>query len=70
MRNPTADPTNILPLSTRNSPGKSISSSPIKKNKKNTPIDMKRSISSIGSTSANNAGPTIIPARTFPMMVG
>ena len=47
-KNPIAEPAKILPLKTLNNFGKSISSRPIKKNKKKTPIDTKSSISSIG----------------------
>jgi len=42
----------------------------MRKNKKNTPIETNNSIASIGCTIAKNAGPTIIPASTFPRIVG
>ena len=48
IKNPMTDPAKILPRKTLKSPDRSISSSPIKKNKKKTPIEMKTSISSIG----------------------
>ena len=70
IRKPMAEPANILPRRTLNNAGRSISSRPIKKNKKNTPIEIKISISSIGSTIKNIAGPTTIPATTFPIIVG
>lgn len=68
--NAVMDPAQILPLITLNNPAMSISSRPIRKNKKNTPIETNNSIASIGLTIAKNAGPTIIPARTFPRIVG
>ena len=70
IKNATIEPANILPFITLNNPARSISSRPIRKNKKNTPIEMKSSIASIGWTIAKSAGPTIIPARTFPRIVG
>ena len=52
------------------SQGKSTFSRPMRKKRKNMPMDMNNSISAIGSTHESTAGPIIIPARTLPSRGG